>query len=394
MRLLIANWTRRAVGGAERYVQALIPALVAHGHDVGLLVERDEPDVRRRVDPGGAGVPLVAVGADAAAAEAARKWKPDVVYVQGLTSPELERRLVEEQAAALFTHGYYGTCISGTKRHAFPYIRPCTRVLGPPCLVIYLPRRCGGLDPRAMTRLYHLQRARMALLPRYGAVVAGSAHMRREFAAHGVPRDRLFLAPLPPTDLAPDPAPPTPREVTDRLLFLGRLTPLKGLAQLLAEIPKAERLLGRPLGLDVAGSGPEQARLQEGARRRGVAAVFHGWVDGARRLELLRQADLLVLPSLWPEPFGLVGVEAACVGLPSVAYRLGAVPEWLEPGISGELAADPPYSGALAEAIARALASPEHLQRLRAGAWERSRERTMARHVEALEDAFTRAGRT
>jgi glycosyltransferase involved in cell wall biosynthesis len=390
VRVLIATWSRRLVGGAERYLQAVMPALASRGHQVGLLTERDEADAAMRIDGPAAGVTLLGGGMPApTAAEAARAWRPDVVFAHGLESPDLERRLVESHAAALFTHGYYGTCVSGTKRHGFPFPEACSRVLGPACLVLYLPRRCGGLDPRTMLRDYERQQARRALLPKYRAVVTGSEHMRREYAAHGVAAERLFVTPMPPTAVVPDPAPPAPREAVGRLLFLGRLTVLKGAAQLLIEVPLAERRLGRPLGLDVAGDGPEEARLREGARRAGVAAIFHGWVDAPRRLELLRQADLLVMPSLWPEPFGLVGVEAACVGLPTAAYRLGAIPEWLEPGVSGELApGDSPARGALAEAIAAALASPDHLQRLRVGAWERARGRTMERHVAALERAF------
>jgi glycosyltransferase involved in cell wall biosynthesis len=393
MRILVATWTRRVVGGAERYLQALLPALAARGHEVALLVERDEAEGAARIDGGAAGVTVVGAGlGDDAAAAAARAWRPELVFVHGLESPALEARIVSEHPAALFTHGYHGTCVSGYKRHAFPFPQPCGRVLGPACLLLYVPRRCGGLDPLTTLRLYRVETARRALLPRYRAVVTGSEHMRREFAAHGVAGERLFVAPMPPTDIVPDPAPPAPREAGDRLLYLGRLTALKGVGQLLVEIPLAERRLGRPLGLDVAGDGPEEDRLRETARRRGVAAVFHGWVEPARRLELMRAADLLVMPSLWPEPFGLVGVEAACVGLPAAAYRMGAIPEWLEPGVTGELASgDFPARGALAEAIAAALATPEHLQRLRVGAWERVRERTMARHVEALERAFARA---
>jgi glycosyltransferase involved in cell wall biosynthesis len=390
MRILVANWTRRTAGGAERYLQALLPALARRGHALALLAERDESDAGLRIDAPRGGVALLGAGLAAGeAADAARGWRPDVVFVHGLESSDLERRLVDGHAAALFTHGYYGTCISGTKRHAFPFPEACRRPLGPACLLLYFPRRCGGLDPRTMMREYERQQARRALLPRYRAVVAGSEHMRREYGAHGVERGRLHVAPMPPTTLQPDPGPPAPREMVGRLLFLGRLTALKGVAQLLLEIPLAERRLGRPLGLDVAGDGPEEASLRETARRRGVAAVFHGWVDEARRLELLRQADLLVMPSLWPEPFGLAGIEAACVGLPTAAYRLGAIPEWLEPGVSGELApGELPTRGALAQAIAAALESDAHLQRLRVGAWERARTRTMDDHVAALERIF------
>ena len=44
------------------------------------------------------------------------------------------------------------------------------------------------------------------------------------------------------------------------------------------------------------------------------------------------------MPSVWPEPFGLVGIEAGCVGLPAAGFGVGGIPDWLRPGETGELA--------------------------------------------------------
>ena len=100
----------------------------------------------------------------------------------------------------------------------------------------------------------------------------------------------------------------------------------------------------------------------------------------------MREADLLAVPSVWPEPFGLVGIEAGCVGLPAVAFAVGGIPDWLIPGKSGELApGDPPTADGLALAIVRALADPTPLQRLRIGAWEVARTFRPGRHLDELE---------
>ena len=74
------------------------------------------------------------------------------------------------------------------------------------------------------------------------------------------------------------------------------------------------------LTLTVGGDGSELAKLKQLARDLGVTAEFTGWVSGDAKVDLMRRADLLVVPSLWPEPFGLVGVEAGCVGLPAVGF--------------------------------------------------------------------------
>ena len=57
----------------------------------------------------------------------------------------------------------------------------------------------------------------------------------------------------------------------------------------------------------------------------------------------MASADLLVVPSLWPEPFGLVGLEGARSRLPAAAFAVGGIPDWLRSGVNGYLApGDPP----------------------------------------------------
>jgi glycosyltransferase involved in cell wall biosynthesis len=97
----------------------------------------------------------------------------------------------------------------------------------------------------------------------------------------------------------------------------------------------------------------------------------------------MRQSDLLAIPSLWPEPFGLVGIEAACRGLPSVTFDLGGISEWLRRGYTGELApGDPPTAQVLADAIVRAFINPQHHYRLRQGAWETANRFGLARALD------------
>jgi glycosyltransferase involved in cell wall biosynthesis len=121
-----------------------------------------------------------------------------------------------------------------------------------------------------------------------------------------------------------------------------------------------------------------------------VPVDYRGWVGSKEREALFRSADLLAVPSTWPEPFGLIGIEAGCVGLPGVAFAVGGIGDWLVPGESGEAApGDPPTPSGLAEALARALRDPAHYQRLRVGAWQAARRFSLASHLERLEAILT-----
>ncbi len=88
-----------------------------------------------------------------------------------------------------------------------------------------------------------------------------------------------------------------------------------------------------------------------------MRVTFEGWVDPARRASLLADTDVAAMPSLWPEPYGLAGLESVVAGVPVAAFRSGGVPEWLKDGVTGVLApADPPTAEGLAGAIGDCLA--------------------------------------
>lgn len=381
MRLLIASQFGGLIGGRETYLRAVAPLLRAAGWDVGFALEQPAgPGVGSVVgsDPG----PVWRIPEDLAAIAT---WQPSVAFTHGLSDPAVEASLAARFPTVYFAHGYYGTCISGTKCHARPGYRTCERVLGPACLAVYLPRRCGGQNPLTMLRLYAAQRRSGANLARYAAVVVASRHMADEYARHGVSSERLHTIPYFPTDITPDAAAPAARPRSDRVLFVGRVTALKGWRELLEAVPAAASRLGRRLTLVVAGDGPDRAACEAEAARLGVPAEFLGWVGPDRRQAEMRVADVLAVPSVWPEPFGMVGIEAGCVGLPAVAFAVGGIPEWLTAGVSGELApGGRPDARQLAESLVRALADDAHWQAMRVGAWAAAGRFTAASHVERL----------
>ncbi len=389
MKILIATPHRNIVGGAETYVQALLPALAARGHQLAVLCDHPldgHPDTT--IDARCPGLQFwYSTGMRGGGREFDRlvDWKPDVVYSQGLESPDIERRLQRHFPSVLYAHAYYGACTTGRKCHAFPVIETCTRKFGPPCLLLHYPRRCGGLNPVFTWQLFRQQSKRHAMLAHYRGVLVASRHMYSEFQTQGVDARNLHVLRLPLLD-PPAASPPEWRDPSGRLLFLGRLVDAKGAEVLIRAMPGAEARLGRRLHLTIAGDGSERAKLQNLAQALGISADFLGWIEGSQKLQLVREADLLVMPSLWPEPFGLAGIEAGNLGVPAAGFAVGGIPDWLIPGQTGELApADPPSAEGLAEAIARALGDPEHYNRLRQGAFVFSRQFSMETHLSELE---------
>lgn len=175
-----------------------------------------------------------------------------------------------------------------------------------------------------------------------GAVGSGvlPAHFRVETMSHATPRPSV-LASRPPTG-------------PGRVLFMGRLIEQKGVDDLLTALGQLD---GVPV--DIAGDGPERARLERLAAQQGIDATFHGYVSGEHKWSLFADATVLCVPSRerrgLSEGAPLVIEEARAMGLPVVAARTGGIPELCRAHGDAQLVpADDP--DALATALASVLA--------------------------------------
>jgi len=383
VRILIANEARQGAGGVETYLASLVPHLEARGHAVALLYG----------NPSGETGPTRIVANDTwsvadegleRAFGAAGAWRPDVCFSHNMRRLDIEARLVAAWPTVKMMHGYFGACLSGHKAFAFPSLDPCERVCGAGCLAYFLPRRCGRLRPGVMIEQYAWAKRQQALFPGYKAVVVASDHMKREFARYDGLASRLHAIPL----FTEGPAPAAAARDLD-VVFLGRLTPLKGADLLLDALDDCGRALGRPVRALIGGEGPlRPAMTAKSARLRAsgtVDADIPGWIDRVQRDDALARAQVLALPSRWPEPFGLVGLEAARFGVPAVAFDVGGIRAWLEDGRNGILV--PPSDGARAfgETLALVLRDRTRREALSERATAASAHFTAEAHVSALE---------
>jgi glycosyltransferase involved in cell wall biosynthesis len=379
MRLLMANEGIDDAGGVHTYLRCVAAALRARGHQVGFLhYNRHTAGSCPPADPT---FGVLDSGLDNAIAAAAA-WRPDVVFSHNMKPLDVDAALLRHWPVVKMMHGYFGTCISGQKAFGFPAHSPCTKQFDGRCLAYFLPRRCGVADPLEMVRQYRWAREQQRMLTEYAAIVVASEHMRVEYLRNGAPAGRLWSIPLfAPPELTP--AVPVPHE-EPRVLFLGRMTNLKGGDVLVRAVGIASRKLGRRVSLTMAGDGPARRHWEALARHAGVHADFTGWVGPTRRAELLQTATVLAVPSVWPEPFGLVGLEAATAGVPAIAFDVGGVREWLRDGRNGTLVPPPTSADRLGRAIVEVCGNSARREALAAGARSVASEMTLDRHVDTL----------
>lgn len=121
-----------------------------------------------------------------------------------------------------------------------------------------------------------------------------------------------------------------------RVFAMGRLSSEKGFAQLLSAFALLRQVLP-DARLEIAGQGQDSKILQEFARSIGLEDVveFTGWLDPGQIAAALNRSAILVVPSAWQEPFGLVATEAMALARPVIASNRGALPEIVVHGETG-----------------------------------------------------------
>jgi len=119
----------------------------------------------------------------------------------------------------------------------------------------------------------------------------------------------------------------------DYFAFLGRMSPEKGAEEAIQIALRAGVKLKMAAKVDPVDRDYFEQRIKPYLSQPLIEYI--GEVDERGKNELLGGAKALLFPIAWPEPFGLVMIEAMACGTPVIAYRLGSVPEVMQDGVTG-----------------------------------------------------------
>lgn len=358
-------------GGIERHAHDLAASLAARGHRLTLLHGRGEGK-----DPDAYARPFERV----ARAEDARSLRGDLdlVYVHR-ANDAAELEVYDGVPVVVATHDHDLTCVR-SHRYVPVGLEPCHRAPGVACVthgcVVVRDRRAEARLPIALRSPFAL-RARLHRLAARAPLVACSRYVARNVVNAGVAPSRVHVVhPLPPEDERP--VVPRPRE--PRLAVAGNLLRGKGVDIAI----RALEHLPREVTLTIAGDGPSRAELEQLAREVDSGRVrFTGYVPPERVADVYDEASVVLVPSRWPEPFGMVGIEAMRRGRPVVGAGHGGIPEWLLPESGGRLFA-PGDARSLADGAARLLADDGAGERARRFAMTTFPHRRLVAEIEAL----------
>lgn len=227
----------------------------------------------------------------------------------------------------IHAHDFFLACPNGAYMD-YQHMEPCSRVpLGLSCLATHCDKR---------SRAQKLWRSSRQVV--LGRTFNRHADWAGIFCLHEAMHDGLVRSGVADGLIQTVRNPAVPfsgtridAENNERLLFVGRVEQEKGIEQLV----EAATTLGIPL--TVAGDGP----LLESLKKQYPDVVFAGWSNRTSITEYARKARALVMPSHYPEPFGLVAAEAALSGLPVIiTNRALLAEEFVERGIGLATATD------------------------------------------------------
>lgn len=357
MRILIVHERYRLRGGEDVAVEAESALLARAGIEVASHV-LDHRDIR------GEGSLSLALGAiwspagQRAVAAAIADSRPDLMHVHNFF-PLLSPAIYEGARAAGIPvvqtlHNYRLLCPNGLLLREG---RPCEdcrdRLVKWPGVLhrCYRGSRGASAAAAAMAGLHRLRGTWTSRIDRFLAL---TPFARDRFVAGGLPADRITVSPV----ALPDPGPAPWDDGRQGALYVGRLSPEKGLDTLL------EAWAGIDQRLTIVGDGPLRTDL---ARRAPTNVAVAGPLDPNGVAAAMAGAALLVFPSLAYENFPLVVVEAMARRLPVLASRRGAAAGMITPGINGAFA-EPGDGPGWRAAVAGLLADRGELARLAAGA--------------------------
>jgi glycosyltransferase involved in cell wall biosynthesis len=328
--LMVHNYYQRA-GGEDESFEAEASLLERNGHSVHRYTRHN-----REIE----GMNSWAVGLSATWSRRSRRelaaaigeFHPDLVHFQNtfpLISPAAYGVVQRAGLPVVQSLRNYRTvCLNG---YLFRQGRVCTDCVGRSIPWPGVLHRCYR-DSRSASSSVALMLTAHRMLGTWDAGVdlylSNSEFARQQFVRGGLPAEKIRNKP---NFVHPDPGPRSgPGEFG---LFIGRLSPEKGLLTLLRawrSFP-TERLV-------ILGDGPLKPRLEQEIAEHGLGGVeLAGWRPREELTGWLHRAQFLVFPSEWYEPFGRVLIEALAAGLTVIAARIGAVEEIVEHGRTGLL---------------------------------------------------------
>ncbi len=333
MKLLFIHECFGAFGGAESNMFHTATELKCRGHEVGIVhgpstgkaeAEWQNLFQERFVLDGGKAVTKVI-----------ERFLPDVVYIHKMAENEvLEALLASRRPVVRMVHDHETYCLRGCRYGHFSR-KICTRPMSAFCII-----PCGGFIGRNSAGgfpvkwiSYFKRRKELRTNRQFDRLIVATNYMKDELMRNHVKEGQIEIhAPTPP--MAENAA----KQITAKsnlLIYSGQIIRGKGVDVLLLALEKVKSAFK----CLIFGDGSHREYCEALSRKLGLSerVIFKGYVSQSELQSYYAQASIMMMSSVWAEPFGAAGLEGMHHALPVVAFDAGGIKEWLLEGENGFL---------------------------------------------------------
>jgi glycosyltransferase involved in cell wall biosynthesis len=334
MRVLLLHNRYQLAGGEDGVVQAEKSLLQANGHEVSLLqVSNDR--IKNTWDKVATAINAIySYSSKERVKQEIARLLPDVVHVHNffpLLSPSIYDACREHKIPIVQTlHNYRLACPKAMPFRDGKICEDCIGELVPWQSIVHGCYRSSRVESSVVAVMNTWHRLGGTWQKKVDAYIVFTEFQKAKMVQAGLPAAKLHIKPNFVFDHVS-------ANVSDQgsnyILFVGRLSPEKGVSVLIDAYVKHN--LRTPL--KIVGDGPLRQQLQQEVENTNTDHVieFLGFQNQAIVLSLMRQAKLLVFPSIWYEGFPLTVAEAFACGLAVITPKLGCMAEIIEDGVNG-----------------------------------------------------------
>jgi glycosyltransferase involved in cell wall biosynthesis len=361
MKILFVSYYGWLFGGGETYLFALKDALEKRGHDVRILssdygkethkIKSDYTFTTSKTKIGWVVNSLFSIKSLTSLRKILKEFNPDIVHISSVSN--------EVSPSITFALKHYPTIMPIMSRFTFSPDKRLPWKSKPYAYINTLTRRL--------------------LLHNINLYTTVSASTRESIPKNKQPLEILHVG----IKLLPY----APLEYYNNILFSGRIVREKGLGVLIDAMREIVKV-NPSIELCVIGNGPELEKYKQSVEiyRLQGNVKFLGYIDNQKIGDYIIKTTLVVVPSIYEEPFGLSGIEAMSIGRPVVGSSIGGIPEWLNE--RGGKLVSPNNPAELSKTIIELLSNKENLIRISKSAHIEAQKYSIDKRVKEIEKVY------
>ncbi len=323
------------LGGAEQYVLSLSEHLESLGHEICVVYGQETQETlkiqgrREYFFPAISEENAINKRDGKKLDTIVQKENPDIIYVQNVKNPYVVHFLSRQKPVVRFVHDLSLFCLNWRKILPSQDII-CPYPAGLRCIFNAYSSRCISRNPWIAFKKWRFNKKQLKISRQLDKLIVASFYMKTCLVQNGFSPDRVEVIPY-----YTEPVNFDRVNFKNFVLFVGRIHETKGLQHLLMAL----KACPDELKLLVIGEGDYKSDIEKliSQNNLGHRIEFLGWRSQERLHEFYLNCLALIVPSLWPEPFGIVGIEAMSYRKPVIAFDVGGISDWLEDGANGFL---------------------------------------------------------